>query len=45
MQPQYGYFVKGLKDAHTLPTHVYEKGPQTLADAISMVEKLQQHSN
>ena len=34
-------FVKGLKNAHTLATCVYEKGPQTLADAISKVEKLQ----
>ena len=31
-------FVKGLRNAHTLATHVYEKGPQTLADAISKVE-------
>ena len=34
-------FVKGLKDAHILATRVYEKGPQTLADAISKVQKLQ----
>ena len=34
-------FVKGLKNVHALTTHVYEKGPQTLADAISKVEKLQ----
>ena len=34
-------FVKGLKNAHTLAVHVYEKGPQTLRDAISEVEKLQ----
>ena len=34
-------FVKGFKNAHTLPAHVYEKGPQTLTDAISEVEKLQ----
>ena len=33
-------FVKGLKNAHTLAAHVYEKGPQTLADAISEVERL-----
>ena len=25
---------------HCLATHTYEKGPQTLADAISEVEKL-----
>ena len=34
-------FTKGLKDTHTLASHVYEKGPQTLVDAISEVEKLQ----
>ena len=34
-------FVKGLKNAHTLAACVYEKGPKTLADAISEVEKLQ----
>ena len=34
-------FVKGLKNAHTLAAHVYEKGLQTLADTISEVEKLQ----
>ena len=34
-------FVKGLKNVHTLATQIYEKGPQTLADAISKVEKLQ----
>ena len=34
-------FVKGLNITHTLAAHVYEKGPQTLADAISEVEKLQ----
>ena len=33
--------MKGLKNTHTLATYVYEKGPQTLADAISKVEKLQ----
>ena len=40
-------FIKGLKNAHTLASHIYEKGPQTLADAISEVEKLpaKQHSN
>ena len=32
-------FVKGLKNAHTLAACVYEKGPQTLSDAISEVEK------
>ena len=34
-------FVKGLRNAHMLGTQVYEKGPQTLPDAISEVEKLQ----
>ena len=34
-------FIKGLKDTHVLATRIYEKGPQTLADAISEVEKLQ----
>ena len=34
-------FVKGLRNAHMLATQVYEKGPQTLADAIGEVEKLQ----
>ena len=34
-------FVKGLQNAHTIATRVYEKGPQTLADTISEVEKLQ----
>ena len=34
-------FVKGLKNTPTLAAHVYEKGPQTLANAISDVEKLQ----
>ena len=34
-------FIKGLKNTNTLAAWVYEKGPQTLADAISEVEKLQ----
>ena len=33
-------FIKGLKNAHSLATCIYEKGPQTLSDAISEVEKL-----
>ena len=33
--------VRGLRNAHMLATQVYEKGPQTLADAISEVKKLQ----
>ena len=38
-------FVKGLKDAHSLAAQIYEKEPQTLADAISEVEKLKPHNN
>ena len=34
-------FLKGLKNVHTLATKVYEKGPQSLADTIKEVEKLQ----
>ena len=34
-------FIKGLKNAYTLATKVYEKGPQSLADTIKEVEKLQ----
>ena len=34
-------FVKELRNAHTLATKAYEKGPQILADAISEVKKLQ----
>ena len=34
-------FIKGLKNAHTLATKVYEKEPQSLADAVREVEKLQ----
>ena len=33
-------FVKGLKNANSWATYIYEKGPQTLTDAISEVEKL-----
>ena len=33
-------FVKGLKNAHNVAAHIYEKGPQTLTDAISEVKKL-----
>ena len=33
-------FVKGLQIAHNVAAHIYEKGPQTLTDAISEVEKL-----
>ena len=34
-------FLNGLKNAHTIATKVYEKGPQTLSEAIKEVEKLQ----
>ena len=34
-------FVKGLRNAQMLATQVYEKDPQTLADAINEVKKLQ----
>ena len=34
-------FVKELKNAHSFATHIYEKGPQTLSNAISEVENLQ----
>ena len=34
-------FIKGLKNAHNLATKVYEKGPQSLADAVREVKKLQ----
>ena len=33
-------FIKELKNAHSLATHIYEKGLQTLKDAISEVETL-----
>ena len=34
-------FLKGLKNVHTIATKVYEKGHQTLTEAIKEVEKLQ----
>ena len=34
-------FLKGLKNAHTIVTKLYKKGPQTLLEAIKEVEKLQ----
>ena len=34
-------FVKRLKNVHSLAAQIYEKGPQTLADAISEVETFQ----
>ena len=33
-------FIKGLKNTHSLATHIYKKGPQILSIAISEVEKL-----
>ena len=33
-------FIKGLKNAHSLATHIYEKVPQMLKDVISEVGKL-----
>ena len=41
MQPQFRYSSKDLKIPTILASHVYKKGPQTLADAISEVKKLQ----
>ena len=39
-------FVKGLKNAHSLAMHIYEKGPQMFTDAISEVGKsLMPHSS
>ena len=32
-------FIKGLKNVHSLAAHIYEKGPQTLTDSISEIEK------
>ena len=34
-------FIKGLKNTHSLATHIYEMGPQTLTDAISKVDIFQ----
>ena len=34
-------FLKGLKNAHTIATKVYEKDPQTLSEAIKEVKNLQ----
>ena len=31
-------FLMGLKNAHTIATKIYEKGPQNLADTIKEVE-------
>ena len=32
-------FIKGLKNAHTLATRFYEKGPESLVDASKEVKK------
>ena len=37
--------IKGPKNVHTLATTVYEKGPQSLADAIKDVENFKQHNS
>ena len=37
-------FLKWLKNAHTIATKVYEKGPQTLVEAIKEVENSKLHS-
>ena len=37
-------FLKGLKNAHTIATKVYKKGPQTLVEAIKEVEKTPSHT-
>ena len=37
-------FIKGLENAHTLATGIYEKGPQSLADAIKEVENFKPFS-
>ena len=33
-------FVKGLKNAHSLATHIYEKVPEMFINAISEIEKI-----
>ena len=38
-------FVKRLENAHSLATHIYDKGHQMHTDAISEVEKLMLHSS
>ena len=37
-------FLKGVKNAHTIATKVYEKGPQTLMETIKEVENSRLHS-
>ena len=43
--PTITIFLKGLKNAHTIATKVYEKGPQTLVETIKEVEKPKLHNN
>ena len=38
-------FIKGLKNAHTLATKVYEKGPQSLTDTMREVENFKLPNN
>ena len=38
-------FIKGLKNAHSLATSIYDKGLQTLSDTISKVESLMLYNN
>ena len=38
-------FIKGLKNAHSLATKVYEKGPQSLADTIREVKNFRLPNN
>ena len=33
-------FIKGLKNGHSLATHIYEKGPKMLSDTISKSRSL-----
>ena len=37
-------FLNGLRNAHTIATKVYEKGPQNLAEAIKEVENSKPHN-
>ena len=37
-------FLKGLKNAHTIATKVYKKGPQTLAETIKKLKNSKLHN-
>ena len=37
-------FLKGLKNAHTIATKVYKKGPQTLTEVIKDLQKTPGHT-